>query len=88
MPILEAQTTGRVVLTSNRASMPEVGGNGAHYVDPYSVEEIREGIAKLVEDENYRNQLIEHGRQNATRFSPANIANQYMAIYDEIRSNT
>jgi glycosyltransferase involved in cell wall biosynthesis len=40
MPILEAQATGRAVITANVFSMPEVGGNACHYVDPYNVKEI------------------------------------------------
>src|SRR5690606_23854889 len=52
LPILEAHAIGRPVITSNVASMPEVAGKGALKVDPYNVEEIREGIKKLINDKN------------------------------------
>ena len=47
MPVVEAQIVGRPVVTSNRASMPEVAGDGAVLVDPYSVASIRDGFQKI-----------------------------------------
>ena len=84
LPILEAQALGRVVLTSNCTSMPEVAGEGAFLVDPFSVQSIREGILKLIEDRNLREQLIEKGRQNIKRFEPKEVARQYKALYEEV----
>ena len=87
LPILEAQAIGRVVLTSNCASMPEVAGEGALFVDPFSVQSIREGILKLIEDRNLREQLIEKGKENVKRFEPKEIAKQYQALYEEVEKN-
>jgi glycosyltransferase involved in cell wall biosynthesis len=81
MPILEAQTVGRPVVTSNLSSMPEVAGDGACFVDPFNVESIREGIMKVVRDRAYRESLIERGFTNITRFSPATVARQYETLY-------
>ncbi|MDO8576735.1 MAG: glycosyltransferase family 1 protein [Candidatus Daviesbacteria bacterium] len=72
LPILEAQASGCPVLTSNVSSMPEVGGKGAIYVDPYSIDDIVKGIRKLQrvpEGEGYRSQLIKQGFENVKRFS-------------------
>lgn len=84
LPIIEAQYQGCPVLTSNCSSMPEVGGDAAHYVDPYSIDEIRNGIMKIIEDKSYRNQLIKKGFENVKRFDAEVIANQYKALYEEI----
>ena len=40
IPVIEAQSCGTPVLTSNVSSLPEVGGDAAVYVDPYDVEDI------------------------------------------------
>jgi glycosyltransferase involved in cell wall biosynthesis len=61
MPIVEANAVGRPVITSNILSMPEVAANAACLVDPLSVEEIRAGIIKIIQDENYRNTLVRNG---------------------------
>lgn len=87
MPILEAQATGRPVITSSILSMPEVGGDAAHYVDPYDVDAISNGINKIISDSSYRDQLIKKGLENIKRFDPEVIANQYKALYEEIIKN-
>ena len=84
MPILEANAIGRPVITSTVYSMPDVAGNAACLVDPNNIIMIRDGILKIINNESYRNQLIENGRINVERFSPNNIAKKYIDIYDEI----
>jgi glycosyltransferase involved in cell wall biosynthesis len=51
-PILEAMAAGTPVLTSDRSSMPEVGGDLAFYCDPTSVDSIREGLAAVLAAEH------------------------------------
>jgi glycosyltransferase involved in cell wall biosynthesis len=84
MPILEAQATGRPVLTSNCASMPDVAGKGALLVDPTSVASIRSGLIRLIEDETLRSDLVNHGLANIHRFSSNAIAAQYLQIYKSL----
>lgn len=84
MPIIEAQATGRPVITSNLSSMPEVAGDAALQVNPYKVEEIKEGILRLFQDADLRQNLIRKGLENVKRFQPAVIAEQYAALYREI----
>jgi len=69
LPILEAQIFGIPVLTANISSLPEVGGKGALYVDPYNPEEVAEGIKKIVFNDNFKGCLIENGYENLKRFS-------------------
>lgn len=88
LPILEAQATGRAVITSNLSSMPEVAGNAACYVDPYDISSIREGFIKVINDEAFRNDLIEKGFVNVKRYSLETVASQYAALYEDVyRSN-
>ncbi len=85
MPIIEGQLVGKPVLTSNIDPMPWVAGpGGAHLVDPLRVSEIREGIIKLVEDQDYRKQVIETGRDNVDRFEPTKIAAMYEKVYADV----
>lgn len=84
MPILEAQATGRPVITSNILSMPEVAGDAACLVDPENIDSIREGFNKIIHDDSYREKLIEKGFNNIKRFDPENIAMQYFALYQQI----
>jgi glycosyltransferase involved in cell wall biosynthesis len=81
MPILEAQATGRAVVTSNLSSMPEVGGDAACYVDPLNVSSIRTGILRIIVDSKFREDLIAKGQENVKRYNPEAIALQYLALY-------
>ena len=85
MPIIEGQLVGKPVITSKVDPMPWVAGEGgAHFVDPFNVEEIRVGIVKVVEDESYRQSLVEAGLQNVQRFEPGKIARMYEEVYREV----
>lgn len=83
MPIVEANIVGRPVITSNILSMPEVAGNAALLVDPYNTDEIRNGILKIINDDDFRNELVQKGFKNADRFTTTIIADQYYNIYKE-----
>ncbi len=84
MPIVEANKVGRVVITANITSMPEVAGNAAHLVDPFSVASMHEGFKKIIHDEAYRNQLIENGFINCKRFSTETIVSEFVSVYEKI----
>lgn len=86
MPIIEGQATGRPVLTSNRAPMNEVSGDAVVYVDPENVGSIHDGFLKIINNEELRTSLVKKGLDNVKRFDAANIAEQYMALYNRILS--
>jgi len=69
LPILEAQSVGTPVVTSNISSMPEVAGDSAVLVDPKDTEEIAEAAYRIISDESYKNDIIEKGLENVKRFS-------------------
>src|SRR4030042_2412620 len=69
LPILEAQSLGVPVLTSNVASMPEIAGKGALIFSPYDINDIAQGVEKITFDEKLRQELIQKGFENIKRFS-------------------
>lgn len=81
MPIIEAQATGRPVLTSSFGAMREIAKDSACLVDPYNVDSIKQGLVKIIFDKKYREDLIERGLKNANRFQIDTVANQYLSIY-------
>ena len=84
MPIIEAQTIGRAVITSNISSMPEVAGKGACFVNPFDVQSIREGIQKVLIDEKFRSEIIENGFENIERFKVEEVSKKYEFLYQKI----
>lgn len=84
MPIIEGQTTGRIVVTSDMSPMKDVAGNGAILVNPFSIESIREAYLQIINDEDLRSRIIENGKVNAQKYTVESIAEQYMKIYQTI----
>ena len=84
LPILEANATGRPVITSRFLSMPEVAGPAACLVDPYEVTSIRNALLQLFSNAEYRRHLVAAGFENAKRFSPSIIASHYAQAYEQI----
>lgn len=84
MPILEAQSIGRSVVTGNCSSMPEVAGDGACLVNPFDSNSIREGLLRVIQDAAYRQKLIHDGFENVRRFHAKTIAEQYNQLYQTI----
>lgn len=84
MPILEANLTCVPILTSDMEVLHEVAGDAAYFINPNSIEEIKNGICELLNNKRLREKLIANGRENIKRFSPTTIAKQYRLIYDQL----
>jgi glycosyltransferase involved in cell wall biosynthesis len=69
IPLIEAFCSGVPVVAGNRTSLPEIGGKGAFYVDPFSVESITEGMIKADQDLILRKNLILEGRKQKDKFT-------------------
>jgi O-antigen biosynthesis alpha-1,3-rhamnosyltransferase len=69
LPPLEAMASGVPVLASNRASIPEVVGDGAVLVDPDSPEETSKRLQALLEDAAMRADLGRRGVERARAFT-------------------
>lgn len=81
MPIVEANAVGRVCITGNTTSMPEIAGTAAHIVDPFDVQQIQDGFKLIIQNAEYRASLIQNGFVNASRFSAESLAKQYAGVY-------
>ena len=69
IPILEAMNCDTPVITSNITSMPEVAGDAALLVDPFSVDSISNAMIYLYKDEDMRTALVEKGRKRKLHFN-------------------
>jgi glycosyltransferase involved in cell wall biosynthesis len=84
LPILEGMAAGVPVLTSNTSAMPEVAGEAALLVNPYSLEELKRGLERIVNDQGLRVELVERGRERSTRFDWQRSAAEFWDIVDQI----
>jgi glycosyltransferase involved in cell wall biosynthesis len=84
LPPLEAMASGTPVVTSNLSSLPEVAGDAAVLVDPYSPEAIADGIHRVLSDDELRGQLRVRGPLRAQQFSWAQSVGRIREIYAEV----
>lgn len=84
MPILEAQSVGRPVVTSDLTPMRDVAGHGALLVDPYDVAAIRLAVTRLIDEPALRQGLVQAGFANVPRFSTAEVARSYEKLYRRV----
>ncbi len=69
LPVLEAMAAGAPVLTSDRSSLPEVGGDAAAYCDPTDTAAIATALESLLLDGDRRGSLGAAGPPRAAEFS-------------------
>jgi glycosyltransferase involved in cell wall biosynthesis len=79
-PVLEAMACGTPVITSNCASMPEVGGEAVIYINPKSVTEITAAMKELADDSLQRSQLREKGLIRAENFTWESTGQQTVKV--------
>jgi glycosyltransferase involved in cell wall biosynthesis len=69
IPVIEAMSAGVPVICSNTTSLPEVGGEAALFVDPYSTEQIVKPMISVFQDSRLRKTMIEKGFVQQEKFS-------------------
>jgi glycosyltransferase involved in cell wall biosynthesis len=69
IPILEAFYCDVPVITANVTAMPEVAGDAALLVDPFSVESIKDGMVKMAMDNSFRKELVLKAQTQRQKFT-------------------
>lgn len=68
LSLAQAMAAGVPAITSTTSSLPEVAGAGGLFVDPFSVEEMRTEMQRLLLSPDLRACLSVHARTHAERF--------------------
>jgi len=79
--ILQAYASETPLITSNITAMPEIAGDAAMLVDPYSPEEIKQAILKIITSPALSQELIEKGKRRVKDFSWEKCARETLAVY-------
>ncbi len=80
LPILEAQSLGIPVVTSNISSLPEVGQQAVAYCEPDEPLSIADTLYKVISQKEYRDDIIKAGYINVKKFSWDKCAQQIAEI--------
>lgn len=81
LPLLEAMAAGAPVVASSTTATGEIGGQGAHLVDPEDEAALSVLLADLAADPEARERLAARGRRWVSQFSWRRAAEQTVAVY-------
>jgi glycosyltransferase involved in cell wall biosynthesis len=83
IPPLEAMACGCPTLVSRVASLPEVCGCAAYYVNPLDVNSIAEGISQVIQNDRIRNYLKVQGLEQARKFQKNDLGDRILNILQD-----
>ncbi len=83
IPILEAFHCETPVISANVTSMPEVTGDAALQVDPFSTEQIKNAMMEIYVNQSLRGQLIKKANERKTMFSWDNTAKKLWSSIEQ-----
>lgn len=84
LTVLEAMASGTPVIVSNSASLPEVAGEAACYVDPQSDDSLAKALMNFEENPRLRENLAAKGKEQARKFTWAKAAEETINVYKEV----
>ncbi|MGC8839105.1 MAG: glycosyltransferase family 4 protein [Anaerolineae bacterium] len=84
LPVLEAMSCGTPVVCSRAASLREVAGDAACYMDPHDPEAMARTLREAWEDADLRATLRARGLARAASFSWRRAAEETLALYDAL----
>ena len=85
LPPLEAMACGCPVLASHQASIPEMCGEAAQYMNPHNVENIQEALQRaLTLSPTDKQQLIKRGLEQAKRFQWTETVAQHVQLIEHL----
>ncbi|MCZ8091742.1 glycosyltransferase family 1 protein [Flavobacterium sp.] len=87
IPIIEALYSKTPVITSNSGVFPEAGGPHSIYINPTNIDELKEKIILLLNNENLRNEVTDKGFEFVQKFNDERVANSINSLYLEIFKN-
>jgi len=82
LPPLEAMTCGTPVVAGDSGALPEMLGDAAEFVDPMDVEDIADGMRRILKDGTASERLVQRGQKRAADYSWERTADSVQYVID------
>jgi len=84
LPIIESMHSGTPVVSANRASLPEIGGEAVVYFDPLDTNNMSDAICLVLTQPRLREEMIKRGYERVKQFSWDKTADGYMHVFEQV----
>lgn len=84
LPVLEAFAAGVPVITSNTTSLPEVTGDAAIAINPLDVDQLKEAMRQVLQDEALVKRLKARGLKRAQSFTWQACTASTLQVYQRV----
>lgn len=83
LPILESMASKTIVLSSNFASLPEVGGDCVYYFNPKDKLQLKNKVMQILKTLDSEDNFIDKAYQRSKEFSWENSAKKHLKVINE-----
>lgn len=87
LPVLESLSCGTPVVSSDKGSLTEVGGQSVLYFDPANIRQFSSLVQTLIKDRSLQEKLSKSGLKQAAKFSWEKVARETKQIYEKAAKN-
>ena len=84
LTVLESMAIGTPVICSRAASLPEVAGEAASFIEPHSDSSLEKALIQMEEDPSLRESLAQRGKAQARKFSWKQAADETVRVYRKV----
>ena len=84
IPILESLFSKTPVITSKGGCFSESGGKGSKYINPLSVNEMKNAIQEIQNSTKIQNTMIKKGIEHSQKFTDEKISINLMSVYNRL----
>ncbi|NLG50940.1 MAG: glycosyltransferase family 4 protein [Chloroflexi bacterium] len=84
IPVVEAMASGTPVVCSPAASLREVAGDAAQFVDPHSANALALAMEQVLDDQALREHLRAQGIQQARKFANGDMLQRIREVYQSL----
>jgi glycosyltransferase involved in cell wall biosynthesis len=84
MPVIEAFSAGKPVITSSISPMTDIAMDAAVYVNPHSISSIRRAVQILISNSVLRYEMISKGIEVVKKYHVELILDEYQSLWNNV----